>query len=458
MLNLNMLDDEIENKNDDLNDEVKEVIDEVSKENHEENKEDENIGFENVASETSDVSDDKLTSVTVDLSNDAEKEKLADAMDGIYNKDASTENAIKKEFVPLMEVGDDFESFKNSIEEKRKEYVEIDSKKKRVSRISSIVIAVFLVAALIILILSNVKNGENKLIPQTWIPITVVSIAAACSIGMSIFSYIYNKKYSTNTRKYFDVYQNAVAAYLLKPLDISEGKIAVDGKLSDNLLIQAHYFSTIVAINSRALVVAKRKDDEINFGEIACSIPNMSEEQTYQLPTLYNFQTDEEIPYQAEIYKESNDNNKRSAFEARNPEMTGLLGRLLSLSYKVESSASFIVVFRGDKKNTIMPTNVNKYKAYKDERLKDNIVLYLASDDAKFAFSDETMAILNDVVIDDVVTSGFVSVNSYGTEIVLNISDALMTLPTDKPVDQKAVETARDDFKILVSFIDALEK
>lgn len=385
-----------------------------------------------------------------------EKEKLADSLDGIYNKELSSSSSKKTNFVPLLNFDSD-DDFTSQLEVKREEFNKVRKRNEKLNIILKSVIGGLLVAALIILILSNVQSGGNKLIPQAWVPITVVSICAAFSIGISIFLYIFSKKYQQVANVYFDFYQNAVASYLVKPLSLTDGKISPQASLGDEVFIQSHYFSTINAINSRGLVVGKRNDSEITFGEIAVSIPNVSEEEANQLPQLYDFQTDEEIPYKPEIYTEEQDKpKKKSLFAVPNPYTLGLLGRIFALDKKVDSSSSFIIVFRGEKKNTVMPTYVDSYKAYTDTRLKDNIVIYLASDEAKAYFTDETITLLNKIVIDNITTFGYISVNSYGSKIFFNLSDDIMTLPTIKPVDKAVLLSYIDNLKDAVDFVEAI--
>lgn len=402
-----------------------------------------------------------ISSITTDLSNEEIPtiEKTADSIEGYYNKNASTVNTSKAAaFVPLISTTSDINSFLDTVEEKRQDYLVKYKKKKLIGRILNISLAVLLLLALLILILSNVKVGESKLIPYTWVPITVVVIAATFAIGIAVFNYIYNKKSTTYTEDYFNNYQNLVASYSLSSLNLSDAKISTTGKLSDELLIQAHYFSTISSIQSRALVVAKRDEQEVYYGEIACALPYISKREAYQLPQLFDLETEIELPIGIDEDKKDNTEKKSGLFSQTQTQTIGALGRLLALPNKLESSESMIIVFRGDEDTTVMPNFVNHYKAYKGRGLNDNIVLYLASDESKKLISDEVISVLNRVVIDKIVTSAFISINSYGSKIVLNLSDDLMILPIEKPLKKEAVEALSTDINILVEAVDLVTK
>lgn len=386
-----------------------------------------------------------------------EKEvKNADSLDGVYNSKASTAKTVDaSSFLPLKKF-DEKDDVISIIEGKREEYSKQYKTKNLVSKILNIVFVVLLILALVILILSNVKVGGNQIIPYAWVPITVISIAGAFAIALAVVLYIYNKKFQVKTHNFFIFYQNILASYSLSSLNTEDMKIAPENQLNDELLIQAHYFSTIYSISSRGLVVGKIDENDFTYGEIACTVPYKSKIEANSNPaTMYDLTTSEELPYKPEVYKEEKEVKRKGMFTNQTPDQSfGVLGRMLALKNSVDSLKSVIVCFKGDENTTFMPDYVSNYKAYKDNRLKDNIILFLASDDAKVFFDDEGINLLNQIEIDETFTSGFISINSYGSKLVLNLSDQLMVLPIENKPDKKAFDSLKDTLNKMVSFVN----
>ena len=127
---------------------------------------------------------------------------------------------------------------------------------------------------------------------------------------------------------------------------------------------------------------------------------------------------------------------------------------MLCLNNKVTPDESFIIDLRGKMNDTVMPDYIKNYKPYQDKRLGDKIIIYLATDDGKKFFNDENIDLLSKFVIDDVVTSGFVTVNSYGSKIALNLSDSLMVLPIENKVNVSSLDSLRVSLNTLVKFVE----
>ena len=327
-------------------------------------------------------------------------------------------------------------------------------KKKKMSLILNLSLLFVILPALVVMILSTIKVGEKAIISFSWVPITTISIALAFVIALLVVKHIFDKKHQKITHDYFYFYLNAVSAYSLKDMNITDGKIAAEGTMKDDLLIQAHYFAQIFSISSRGLVVGKKDGKDFTYGEIACAIPYKTKEQAYAIPSpIYDLADGSELPYIPAASDETTGNKKKNVFDNQT-QSYGMLGRMLCLNNKVTPDESFIIALRGKMNDTVMPDYIKNYKPYQDKRLGDKIIIYLATDEGKKFFNDENIDLLSKFIIDDVVTSGFVTVNSYGSKIALNLSDSLMVLPIENKVNVSSLDSLRVSLNTLVKFVE----
>ena len=398
----------------------------------------------------------EISSVNIDLSSQEElKKKIqADSIDGIYNPQYSS-NVNNKEtsFESLISFkeGDDVEKI---FDEKREPYLKETKKKKKMSLILNLSLIFVILPALVVMILSTIKVGEKAIISFSWVPITTISIALAFVIALLVVKHIFDKKHQKITHDYFYFYLNAVSAYSLKDMNITDGKIAAEGTMKDDLLIQAHYFAQIFSISSRGLVVGKKDGKDFTYGEIACASPYKTKEQAYAIPSpIYDLADGSELPYIPAASDETTGNKKKNVFDNQT-QSYGMLGRMLCLNNKVTPDESFIIALRGKMNDTVMPDYIKNYKPYQDKRLGDKIIIYLATDEGKKFFNDENIDLLSKFTIDDVVTSGFVTVNSYGSKIALNLSDSLMVLPIENKVNVSSLDSLRVSLNTLVKFVE----
>lgn len=410
----------------------------------------------NIDENKSEENSSDISNTVNDLTSEEKELKSADSLDGVYNSNASTAKKVESSSFSPLNKFDEKDDVISIIESKREEYSKQYKKKNLISKILNITLAVLLILALVILVLSNIKVGDSQIIPYAWVPITVISLAGGFAIVLAVITYIYNKKFQVKTHNFFIFYQNIAASYSLSPLNTEDMKIAPENQLNDELLIQAHYFSTIYSISSRGLVVGKIDGNDFTYGEVACTVPYKSKMEANSNPvTIYDLTTNEELPYKPEVYKEEKEVKRKGMFANQTPEQSfGVLGRMLALKNSVDSLKSVIICFKGDENTTFMPDYVSNYKAYKDNRLKNNIVLFLASDEAKMFFDDEGINLLNQIEIDETFTSGFISINSYGSKLVLNLSDQLMVLPIENKPDKKSFDSLKDTLNKMVTFVN----
>ena len=259
----------------------------------------------NIDENKSEENSSDISNTVNDLTSEEKELKSADSLDGVYNSNASTAKKVESSSFSPLNKFDEKDDVISIIESKREEYSKQYKKKNLISKILNITLAVLLILALVILVLSNIKVGDSQIIPYAWVPITVISLAGGFAIVLAVITYIYNKKFQVKTHNFFIFYQNIAASYSLSSLNTEDMKIAPENQLNDELLIQAHYFSTIYSISSRGLVVGKIDGNDFTYGEVACTVPYKSKMEANSNPvTIYDLTTNEELPYKPEVYKE----------------------------------------------------------------------------------------------------------------------------------------------------------
>ncbi len=416
------------------------------------------------------------------VSSESKEEKPLDAVNGDYNSKKATPTVEDAFFKSATYVNDGTRTFDEDIERIRK----TNLSKMNSSKVFDYVFLGLMILAFagVILVTFLNKNGSKA------ITYTVVGIAFAIILAGFILSSIFNKKKAKIVNEYLDQYEDATYSYVLSNLEVRDLKYCISAKISDQDVIQSHYFRTINAIQSRAAITGKRNGLDIHGAEVAVSIPPIPFTVANAKPTdlinldgsKYDPQTSEtmtgtqefatkdmtlidlNVASEASGSSKIQDKRRKDAYKASqkagqtNETSTGFFGKFFSYDMKVHSSEAMIISFMGDKENTVLPDYISGYQAIKVPGLRSNIVVYATDiSQSKIFFSDDAIRNLNEIVTGLYVQSAFISINSYGTKIGLTLSDDIMSLPT-KPLKHIGIfdsfKTALEHIFIFVDNVD----
>lgn len=414
------------------------------------------------------------------------KPAVPDQIDGEYHPVVNPQQADQQlVFSPVQYHNDKTHTIDEDLESIRKIYAQKIGKSSIFNIVSMVVMLVAFVAVLLV---SLLNTGENAI---TWLTWVIFAIAIVLIVASFVTSHFVYKKASKVNIQYLTVYQDAISGYLAEKLEIQNPLFCAEAKLDDQDAIQAHYFETINAISSRCVLRGERRGRPVETGECLIIMPDKTFEDCNKRPEhLTNLDGTPYVPGGAEtttstqelpaddmtmlnlnlsdeLAKSAKEKNKRARQESRakkgasrQPTGTrnGLFGRLYSYRMRIDPEESFILSFMGNKENTVLPDYISNFTPVHVPGLKKNIVVYLADVQkaAKF-FDEEGIKLLNEVETDSVVQSLFVSVNSYGVKIGMNLSDDIMELPMRKPVRRGCVETFVKASKAAFDFVDYVE-
>ena len=310
-------------------------------------------------------------------------------------------------------------------------------------------------ASMIILFIKVSENNPIKII--------LFSLTAVFLVAAFVFSRIFSKKKTLFTSEYLKKYETLVNGETLSNINVKDIQLSVAGKIDDQDVIRTHYFATINDIHSRGITEGKRNNKNIRCGELAVLIPPVTFTEANKLPTKYlNLEGKEVEVTNPEIEEVSQAASPLLFKKQQEPRETyfGIYGKLFSYDLPLDSNESIIIAFRGGIKNTFLPNYLTGFEAIKVPGLNDNIVVYaLDISKSKKFFDKQGIDLLNNIKVNDDFLSGFISANSYGIRVGLNLSEKAMQLPLDeKGITQSIFDNFINPAKDLFAFVDHLEK
>ena len=406
--------------------------------------------------------------------------KKADDIDGEIN----LQNKVTdhNSFSPLNYVYDGFSNVDDDVERTRASYAARINKSKIATIISTCVMLLAFVAVMLVMFL----NKEGK----PWITWVVFAFALVLIIGSFVISSIFSKKDQRSIKEYLSAYEDIVNGYLIHGLDVQNAELCSDAKIDETSFIQAHLYRTISSIDSRSVLNGKRHGKEIQIAEVAAVVPPVSYQAANEVPTDYvnldgtpfipkaiddtmtgttELQSQDMTLVDLELADEANGTDKAkqkandiAKAKKENDEALnryGLFGYFFSYDFALTSEESFIIYFMGDRRYTMLPNYLTGYKAVKIPGLRGNIMCYLAkTEDAGKYFDSEAVELLNQITPDTTVQSAFVSVNSHGTKIGLNLSDDIMNVPFKTRQTPNALSSCKEATDQIFRFIDHVER
>ena len=378
-------------------------------------------------------------------------EVKSDSVEGDYNDLVKRDPAV---FLPLEYKPNG----KTVCEELKESLIEYKKETRLPSLISTIMMFLssgFVFASMVILF---IKVDEKNPIKIILFVITAVLLVAAF-----VFSRIFSKKKTTLTTDYLKKYENIVNGETLSRLNVKEAKLSVAGKIDDQDVIRTHYFATINDIHSRGITEGKRNNKGIRCGELAILVPPVSFQDANKLPTNYIDLEGKPVEVtNPEIILPTASPSSVLFKKQRETNETyfGIYGKLFSYDLIVDSNESIIIAFRGDVKSTFLPNYLTGFEAIKVKGLNDNIVVYAIDiQKSKKFFDKQGVDLLNKISPNDDFLSGFITANSYGVRVGLNLSERLMQLPLDeKSLNQNGFDNFFQTTKDMFAYVDFIEK
>lgn len=402
----------------------------------------------------------------------------ADNIDGEINlQNKVTELAY---FKPISYIYDGFSNIDDEVDRVRNVYLKKIKKSKVIDMIAVGVMLIAFVSVLLVIFLN--KKGSAAL------TYSVLGVALVLIIASFIVTSYFNKKDTGHIQEYLHDYVDTIDGYLIYGLNIENALMCPDAKVKETLFIEAHCYRTISSIDSRSVMIGKRKGYDIEIAEMAAVVPPVSLAKANEMPVDFinpdgtpfipkelddtmtgttELQSKDMTVVDLKLSDEANntDSSKRIKDEQKAQKNTakatnryGLFGRFCSYGFKVSSEESIIIYFMGDREFTMLPDYLTGFKAIKISGLRSKIVVFAADifKSGKF-FDEESVKMLNEIEPNQIFQSGFISLNSYGTKIGINLSDDLMNIPVKKRQVPGTVEAYKDVNDRIFRFIDHIE-
>lgn len=360
---------------------------------------------------------EKLSEAKGEVEEEAEEEEEA-------RKESQTEMS-RNSYRPLKKSADKDGECEQNV---NKMQAQFNSDMKKSRNFSTIVMAVMLL---------GIIGGfmMYRYLPEgiRWLTWVLFGVLAVILIVAFVLVSRKRKKLYTDVEKYVDDAIGEVDSYVftddefLNP--VYTGK---SGHIDLNMIIDAHYFDTINAVNSRNIVKVNYLEREMTVSEIAARMP-------YQVPSDGTDHTDD----------------KKKSKETPS-ESYGIFGKYVTYPLTLKSGNAVIGLLHG--KNAYLPTYLDGYREIKVEGLKENYSIWAKDDDVKDFFTPEVIALLNGFNSDECLENIFFSINEKGLKFALNYNETVMEVPMDKPVKGTPYVHYRNDIQNVKKLIAELRK
>lgn len=420
------------------------------------------------------------TVVAESVSEETTEPAKADDITGTYT--GSNQQLDNSYFAPIKFIKDDSKSIDETFDQAR----DVFNKKLNKSRVIDVVGIIMMLAGFAAVLLVTFLNKGTELQWLTWV---IISISFVLIITSFILTSIFNRKNAKLTKDYLNQYEDILNGYAISDLNVVNPTLCVDAKVNDQDVIQAHYFRTINRIESRAVVEGKRCGYPFSLAEVVVVIPTISIASANKKPEDYvnldgstyipapsiegtldgtidpNGNTNIDITLSDEVNnskqaeQRAKDQKKAASANKVVDTATGLFGKIYSYGYTVSSEEAFIITIMGDPEATVLPDYLTGFKACMVDGLKKNIVIYAVDPSKLTPFLDEEgVKLLNSIDVNTAVQSLFISVNSYGCKVGMNLSDDIMQLPIKQLGSIGAYDAYKDATDAAFNFIDYVAK
>lgn len=299
-----------------------------------------------------------------------------------------------------------------------------DMKKSRT--FSTIIMAIVLVGFVGAFFMYQYLPSDIKWI--TWILIGVVAVLLVVAFVLSSRK---RKKLYTNVEKYVEDEIAVVDSYVFTDGEFKNPVYSAHGRIDLQMLIDAHYFDTINATNSRNIVKVHYLEREMTVSEIAARVP-------YQKPA------------------DLKDHSKDKPVKETPRESYGVFGKYVTYPVSLKNCADVIVLLQGA--NAYLPTYLDGYASLEVPNLKKDYLVWSTLPCGKELFTDEVVDILNSFSSDAHLENLFLSINEKGLKICLNYNETVMEIPMDKPLQGEPFLHYRNDIQAVKKLIAEIKK
>lgn len=377
------------------------------------------------------------------------------------------------DFKPITYTYEESVSFDDEVESFRKSYLP-KYKLYRLLNYGSMALLVLGFACIIIPMFLNISNASLKIV------LMVVGIALV--VAAIVISIISSKKMQQFTINYSYRYFELIAGYTAYELSVNDVYCCPGANMDETLFIQAHMFRTITNIQSSSVMEGRRHGHDFVAGFLGAIIPPVSYDKANELPSEYinmdatpyiapefgatvtgsrELPTPDMTVVDLNLANEENSKApvKKNAAPRQSSNNLGLFGWFTSYTLPVKSEESLIIYFLGKRTSNILPDYLTGFRAVKVPSLRSDIVVFAADIKAsgKF-FTNRAIEYLNNVKPDDIFQSGFISINSYGAKIGLNLDDCFINAPAFKEGKRAGNFASYDNaMKNLFGFLDEIE-
>ena len=351
---------------------------------------------ENTEGEHTEAAEEKTT-VAIDNAEEKTVNPIVDSKNTFYDPD-------ERYFLSPTEIFDELSN-------RQKVFMANYKKEKRLQLIMTIVIFALFLAALVVMFI-----GKQNLT-------FLMYIFLGAAIVAFIINIVINSKFKKNTLNSIDTYVHnyfmILDSFIFADSSCQEVKIGPNANVEDSEIIEAHYFDTIISINSRNRVTASYEGIQFIVNDVAVRIPS----------TKSSSKKDTDI---------------------------GFYGTYYAFEYKTEDS--FIILRKSDTDTcTAVPTYLDGYEEVTVEGLNEHFKVYATNQESiSKLFTDSFKAALEKLVVDKNLLDYFISMNPNGIKIALNYSDDMMSVPLETKFTQEVVNKHLDDKNAVLEIVSAI--
>jgi len=328
--------------------------------------------------------------------------------------------------------------------------------------------------------------GMNKNPVPTWNTVMIwVSLALALCflIASLIVSSSYKKRNNGLGFKYERNFTDAYLDYMyLDRPGISGMQYCIEANVKDDDVIRTHYWATINYISSRLRVVSLYKDLEFTDTEILMSCPYYSTfvrdieeyfaaiepKEPLNIEDIEKEKEEEKIEEEkasAPISKENPDpgHTEKKSSDSRNPNARtpelGAYGHFYTYKLIADPNEALIVVRTIE--DTYLPTNVKGFQRLSEynQILGDDFIVYASSKEtAQRYLNEKVVSSLKEMKSNCSIYDFFLSFNRRGCYFMMNTTEELINVPTDKKANYSYFEELNNNTTQMLNIFDALRE
>lgn len=320
---------------------------------------------------------------------------------------------------PDYATADDPAATKEAVE---KQAAEVNASYKTLKRVQLIITCVCAAMA-IALVVVMFQNNESL----RWLSYLMVGLVIVAFVVTMIISSKLKKKTMAGIESFIHSYILTIDGLTFGSIpDLDNVRIAPQGQVDNNNVINAHYYETILSVASRNKAIGTFKGINFTLVDVSLSVPA----------------------------------NPAEAGKARGRQKNsslGFYGKWLALDHKIPMGG--IIICRQSESHTLTaaPTYLDGYEAVEVEGLDDHFMVFAtdASIAAQF-MTPEVKEALTALIPGEQLLDYLISVNANGTYFGLNYADPIVAAPLTEKVKLEAYEEHLSAIKGMFKVLDAI--